>query len=259
MGPPGSSCTWRDLGGATRERPGSGGEQAARARLADAVREPAAPATAIIPPSPRRSAPCRARRAGRPTWLATHDATASVAAPPSHPRGGGRRCQGRCSIHARLLVGPRATSLAALCYPLARTANMYLVTVGAQVHLRPGHEATERGRGMGQGCPSSDPRAERDNPCAETRTADTVATPRILGRELGWPAFRSRSATGKLAAWSQSRPVMADERASAPGRVLPDERVRGQEVLGEGLLHPALGIGSSCGPGNPPLPKTQLR
>ena len=82
--------------------------------------------TAIIPPSPGRSAPCRARRTGRPGWLATHDATAFVAAPPSHPRGGGRRCHGRCSIHARLHAGPRATSLAALCYPLARAVNMYL-------------------------------------------------------------------------------------------------------------------------------------
>ena len=117
-------------GATSGERPGSGGEQAPRARRADAVREPAAPATAIIPPSPGRSALCRARRAGRPGWLATHDATAFVAVPPSHPRRGGRQCQGRCSIHARLHAGPCATSLAALCYPLSTSRKHVPVTVG---------------------------------------------------------------------------------------------------------------------------------
>ena len=71
-----ASCGLRASPGAAApatsgERPGRCREQAARAPLADAVREAAAPATAITPPSSGRRPPCRARRAGWPGWLVT--------------------------------------------------------------------------------------------------------------------------------------------------------------------------------------------
>jgi hypothetical protein len=48
---------------------------------------------------------------------------------------------------------PRGTACNVACgtlLPLSTSRKHVPVTVGAQVHLGPGHEATEHGRGMGQ-------------------------------------------------------------------------------------------------------------